>query len=124
METVITKEINISNLDELFTVVTEALNKCNNTQIFISNLLISRLLKENKDNIVWEEAIVDGFYYCDTIEKAFIFSIKNNNEKKPFQMNFVEYCSDYYHLTFFASKGILYHPNLIGMETILIINSD
>ena len=118
------KEKIVTNIYELFTVITETIVECKSTQIFISNVLMKRLLIQDKDKIIWEEFVVDSFCYCDKIEKAIIFKFKNNYEKIIFQMNFVEDNLNYIRLTFFGSKSIYYHHYLTEMKIILIINSD
>ena len=124
MKNVRLKEIIVANIDELSEVIRETLIQCKDTQIFISNLLIKRLLKENKSSIVWEEEVIDNFHYSDRVEKAFIFEIKNNSGSKTSQMHFVANCSDYMQLTFFATKGIVYKHYIRAMNIVLIINTD
>ena len=124
MENAIKKEISISNIYELSTIIKDTLIQCMDTQIFISNTLFKRLFVENKNSIIWEEAVLNGVQYCDKVEKAFICVINDNNTTKAMQMNFVSNCLEYMHLTYFASKGILYRHYLKGMKIILIINTD
>lgn len=124
MKNVIIKEKNISNIVELFVVVRKALNECKDTQIFISEKLFKRLLKENKASIIWEEDVQNSLHYSDKVERAYILRITENYETKVTQMHFVENCSNYRQLTFLAFKGIVYRHYLKGMKTILIITSD
>ena len=124
MENIKIKETSLSNINELLEVIEKALIKCKDTQIFISKALYTRLIKENKSCIIWSESVLNSFQYCDNVEKAYILRIKNNNKMKTVQMHFVSYCTDYMHLTFFFSKGILYHHYLYGMKTIIIITTD
>ena len=124
MKNVIIKEKNISNIVELFVVVKKALNECKDTQIFISEKLLKRLLKENKASIIWEEDVQNSLHYSDKVERAYILRITENYETKVTQMHFAENCSNYRQLTFFAFKGIVYRHYLKGMKTILIITSD
>ena len=124
MENVKVKEISVSNLNELVEVIKKALNKCKDTQYFISNTLFKRLLLENKSNIIWKESVLNSFQYCDNEEKAFLFYVKENNQIKTVQMHFISDCINYMHLTFFASKGFLYQSYLKGIKIILIINTD
>lgn len=118
------KEITISNIYELLAEIKNGLTICEDTQIFISNQLLKRLLQENKNSIIWEEEVLNSFHYCDKEEKAFIIKIKINNEENTFQIHFVENCLEYVQLSYFASKGILYRHYLKGIKTILIINTD
>ena len=124
MKNIKTKEISVSNLNEFLEVIKKELIKCKDTQFFISNALYTRFLIENKKCIIWSESVSNSFQYCDNVEKAFILQIKNNNETKTVQMHFVSYCIDYMNLTFFFSKGILYHQYLSGMKNIIIITTD
>ena len=122
MENVVIKTISISNLYELSKVVKETLSQCKDIQIFISNKLFARILQEENNNIIWEEFVFNSFHYCDKVEQAFIFSI--NNKKEAIQTNFVSNCLDYLQLTYFASKGFLYHHYFNGMKQILIFDTD
>ena len=74
MKNVILEDISISNVDELSTVIQKVLNQCKDTQIFISDELFKRLLKANKGDLIWGEAVLDSFHYCDKVEKAFLFN--------------------------------------------------
>ena len=94
------------------------------TQIFICDELYHRLLKTKANHIIWGESVVDSFHYCDTVEKAFLFYITDNNETHTFQMHFAGNCMGYMQLTNFATKGILYRHYLNGMKRILIITAD
>ena len=122
MENIAIREISISNLYELSKDVKKALIQCKDIQIFISNKLFARIMQEEKNNIIWEEFVFDSFHYCDKVEQAFLFSINNN--KETIQTNFASNCLDYVQLTFFATKGFLYHHYLTGMKQILIFNTD
>lgn len=122
MERVKIKEITILNFYEFYTIIKETIIQCIDVQIFISNTLFKRLLQEDESRIIWKEDVYNSFHYCDKEEKAFILNVKENNENKTIQMHFVSSCSDYMHLTYFASKGILYQHYLRGMKMILIIN--
>ena len=124
MENVKIKETPVSTFDELFEVIKEAVIKCKDTQFFISDALFKRLLQENKGSIIWEEAVLNSFQYCDNVEKAVLFCVMNNNKIRTVQINYVSDCLGYVHLTYFASKGVLYHHYLKGMKIILIINTD
>ena len=124
MENVKIKEIPGKNLNELLEVIKEALLKCKDTQFFISEALLKRLLQENKSSIIWEESVLNGFHYCDKEEKAFLLYVMDNDQMKTFQMHFVSNFLEYVHLTFFASKGILYQNYLRGIKIIVIINTD
>lgn len=124
MENVEIKEVPVSNLNELFEVIKEALLKCKDTQYFISDALFKRLLQENKSSIIWKESVLNSFHYCDKEEKAFLLYVMENDQMKIFQIHFVSNFLEYVHLTFFASKGILYQNYLRGMKIILIINTD
>lgn len=120
MKNVVLKEITITNVDELLATIKKALIQCEDTQIFISNVLFERFIKQNRSSIIWEES----FHYCDRLEKAYIFSINDNDETKTLQMHFVENSLDYTQLTFYARKGIIYRNYLRGIKVVLIINSD
>lgn len=124
MKNVILEDISISNVDELSTVIQKVLNQCKDTQIFISDELFKRLLKANKGDLIWGEAVLDSFHYCDKVEKAFLFNFINNGERRTLQMHFAENCSGFMHLTYFATKGILYRHYLKGMKRILVIYAD
>ena len=122
MKNVAIKETSISNFYELSKDVKKALSQCKDIQIFISYKLFARILQEENNNIIWEEFVFNSFHYCDKVEQAFIFSI--NNKKETIQTNFVSNCLDYVQLTYFASKGFLYHHYLNGMKQILIFDTD
>ena len=124
MKKVAIREIVIKNADELSRTIKDALIQCEDTQIFISNTLFERFLKQNRSRIIWEESVVGSFHYCDKLEKAYIFTINDNNETKTVQMHFVKNCLHYTQLTFYASKGIVYRNYLKGMKIVLIISSD
>ena len=118
------KEASVSNINELFTVVSKTLIHSKDTQIFVSSKLFKRLLYLNKYSIIWEEAVLDSFYYQDKMEKALIINLKSKEENGIFQIHFVEYCLNYIYITYFASKNMLYQSRLKKMNTLLIINSD
>ena len=117
-------EISVTNFNEFLEVIKNALIKCKDTQFFISDALFKRLLQENKSSIIWREAVLNSFQYSDKVEKAFIFYVMDYDQMKTVQMHFVSNCLEYVHLTYFASKGILYQNYLKGMKNILIINTD
>ena len=122
MKEVKAKEVIVSNLNELLSVIIQTLIQCRDTKFLISNLLLNRLLQQSKNSILWEEHVLDSFYYPDGIEKAFLFYV-DDNKPKTFQMHFVKNYLGYMHLTFFASKGIIYR-DCLKPKKILIINSD
>lgn len=124
MKNVKIKEIIVTNIDELSEIIRKTIMQCKDTQIFISNSLFNRLLKEDKSRIIWEERVFDSFHYADGVEKAFIFEIKDRNGAKTSQMHIVANSSDYMQLTFFATKGTIYHHYFNAMNIILIINTD
>lgn len=124
MKNVRLEEISISNVDELSTIILKVLKQCKDTQIFISEELFKRLLKTNRHNLVWGESVFDSFHYCDEVEKSFLLYINDNGERRTLQMHFAENCTGYMHLTYYATKGILYRHYLKGMDRILIINAD
>ena len=124
MEGIKTKEINISNINDLLNLLKKTLDECKDTQFFISNKFYNRIIQNNTHNLIWEESVIDSFIYSDTIEKAFIFSMNSEPENIQFQLHFVKNCVDYMHLTFFASKGFLYQQYLSGLKQILIITTD
>lgn len=113
-------EKSISSINEFFNLIRKSLTECMDTQIFISNELFKRLLYEYKNNIIWEEVVLDSLQYSDNVEIAFIFAVKG----KTVQMHFVQNSLDYVQLTLYASKGIIYHHYLREMKIILIINTD
>lgn len=117
-------ETSVTSFNEFLEVIKNALINCKDTQFFISDALFKRLLQENKRRIIWREDVLNSFHYGDKVEKAFIFCVMEHNQMKTVQMHFVSNCLDYVHLTFFASKGFLYHHYLKGLKNILIINTD
>lgn len=124
MRNVKLKTVSISSINEFLSAVKTTLAGCKDTQIFISENLFNRLLQKNKSSIIWREDVLGSFYYCDKVEHAFLFCFRCNNESKTYQMHFVKSSTDYMHLTYFSSKGILYQQYLKGMKVILIISSD
>ena len=124
MVNIATKKVSASNIDEFVSIIKETLAECRDTQIFVSNLLFKRLLEENKSSVIWREEVLDSFHYNDKVEKASIFYIKNEKNSKTFQMHFVSNCLEYMHLSYFATKGVIYRHYVEGMKTILIITTD
>ena len=124
MRYVETKELSATSMNELLMAIQKELEQCMDTQFFISNLLFNRLVKKSKKTIIWQEKVRDSFHYCNGIEQAFIFYMKDKEETRTFQIHLVENSSDYIQLTFFATKGILYWHNLREMKVILIIDTD
>ena len=124
MKNIKLETISVSNIHELFSTIEKTLQQDKDTQIFICDVLYNRVLKASKTYIIWGEAVVDSFHYCDTVEKAFLLNIWNNSENITFQMHFASNCLGYMQLTYFATKGILYRHYLKGMKRILIINAD
>ena len=124
MKNVLLEKISVKDIYELPTVFQNVLNQCKDTQIFISNELYNRLLKVDKNSIIWGEAVLDSFHYNDNVEKAFLLYIGDDSSKQTLQMHFTGNCSDYKQLSYFATKGIIYRHYLNGMDRILIVNSD
>ena len=124
MKNVKLETISVSNIHELFSTIEKTLQQDKDTQIFICDVLYNRVLKAKKKHLIWGEAVVDSFHYSDTVEKAFLLNICENNKDHTFQMHFVGNCIGYMQLTFFATKGILYRHYLKGMKRIVIINAD
>lgn len=124
MKNVILEEISITNIEELSIVIENSLKQCIDTQIFITGVLFKQLMKVHKERLIWGEAVLESFHYSDKVEKAFLFYIEQNNERQMLQMHFAGNCANYMHLTYFATKGLLYRHYLKGMKKILIINTD
>ncbi len=124
MKNVQLEEITIKDTNELSTVIENVLNQCKDTQIFISDKLFNRLLKTPKSQIIWGEAVLDSIHYNDKIEKAFLLYIGDDNQRQTLQMHFAKNCTGFMHLTYFATKSIMYRHYLKGMKRILVINTD
>ena len=124
MNNVLLEKISVKDFCELITIIKNVLKQCKDTQILISNDLFNRLLKANKNSIIWGEDVLDSIHYNDKVEKAFLFYVGNDSQKQMLQMHFVRNCSDYMQLTYFAIKGTIYRHYLNGMKRILIVNSD
>lgn len=124
MKSIQLEETTILGMNELLTVIENRLNECKDIQIFIAKKLFQKLLKENEDKLIWKEAVIDSFHYCNSVEKAFLVNIIKDATTQVIQLHFAENCSDFVQLTYFATKGILYRHYLKGMEKILIINAD
>ena len=124
MKSVILEEITIADIEELSPVIENVLKQCKDTQIFIADVLFKRLMEAYKGRLIWGEAVLDSYHYCDEVEKSFLFYTNYNNEKKTIQMHFAENCTNYKQLTYYATKGILYRHYLKGIKRILIINAD
>ena len=116
-------EISIKNINDIPIIIENVLKRNMNTQIFFSEILFHRLLQSN-NGIIWGESVVESFHYGDNVEKAFVINTCFNNKKQTIQMHFVKNCSDYMHLTYYATKGLIYHHYLNGMKRVLIINAD
>lgn len=116
--------ITISTINELLSKVKDYIERCYNTQFFISYELIKKLLNENSDIIIWKEEVTGSIFYNDYVEKAYLLYGYEQNEKKLFQIHFIKANLSYILITFFATKGIVYRNYFSSMDEIIIINTD
>lgn len=126
MSEIVVKQINLSirDITSLPGIFIRELT-CNiDTQIFISNNLYNELVKNIDRYLIWTEDVFGGDKYCDSVEKAFLFSKDLGNYDFVMQMNFVSHCKDFKQLTYFAMKGLRYSNCQNNMNNILIIYSN
>ena len=124
MEKVQLQTLNITSDNNIFELIKNLLLLCMDSQIFISDNLLSRILQVHKNEMIWEENVIDSFQYSNCVEKAYLFSIAEKNNVSTYQIHFVKNCSDFTQIAFFATENLVYRHYLKGLKKIIILTSD
>lgn len=124
MEKVQLQTLNITSDNNIFELIKNLLSICSDSQIFISDTLLSRVLQVHKNEIIWEENVIDSFQYNNCVEKAYLFSFSRRNHAATYQIHLVKNCSDFTQIAFFATENLVYRHYLKGLKKIIILTSD
>lgn len=124
MEKVQLQTVNIPSVNNIFELIKNLLLLCIDSQIFISDNLLSRILRVHKKEIIWEENVIDSFQYSNNVEKAYLFSFSRRNHAATYQIHLVKNCSDFTQIAFFATENLVYRHYLKGLKKIIILTSD